>query len=214
MNSFGQKTVIESLINQIASQEVPKNFKYYCLVEKSLPQPEQFDSLRLGQKNKLLRQDLNFPMELITLNKKEYVDWRKYDLENVKYTGNDLQRDLSPRSKQVYFIKNNIEESKYDSLIENRKPNTIYVKKRWVWNKKRVEKEINKAWEKHDKENIEESVYFNFSKPIFSTDLKYARISISKNKKYRGFEYTAIYKYENGNWKKLIEYNEVAKMTY
>lgn len=67
-----------------------------------------------------------------------------------------------------------------------------------------------------DMHKLEEKVYFQFSKPIFSGDNKYAIVSIFKNRRKNGDGFTALYKNENGIWKKIIEYNHVVRtvMTY
>ncbi len=221
LNSFGQKTEIENLINQIRLYEVPENFNFYYVVQKSLSQPKEFDSLQLYQKVKLLRQDLNFPLELINLRKNENVDWKNYDLKNVKYVINEYnyQTTSPPTSKKVEFVKYNIDQKQYDSLIKSTKPHSLIVKKKWYWNKRRVwdnkkfYDELVKAWKMDEKQSIEEKVYFQFSKPIFSKDREYAKVSIFKNRRCKGNGYTALYKNDNGIWKKLIEYNPVASET-
>ncbi len=214
INSFGQKTEIESVINQIASQEVPENFKFYYLMQESLQQPKEFDSLQLYQKTKLLRQDLNFPLELIVAKRSENVDWKDFNLENIKYIGKETHRSSPPTMKQVYFVKYNIKQSELNSLLKNKNPHTLYIRKKWLWNKKRVWNEVVKAWKKDEEQNIEEKMYFSFSKPTFSSDFKYARVSIFIYKRCNGNRYTVIYKNENGIWKKLIEYNQVVSKTF
>ena len=38
LNLFGQKSIKEDFINQVANEEVPENFKYYFLLPKSFEQ--------------------------------------------------------------------------------------------------------------------------------------------------------------------------------
>jgi len=221
LSCFGQKTEIESLVNQIAYQEIPENFKFYYLVQKSLPQPEVLDSISLYRKTTLLRQDLNFPLEFINEKNNENVDWEKYDLKKVKYVINEYnyQTTSPPTSKKVKFVKYNIDQEEFDSLIDSKKPHTLIVKKKWLWNKKRIWKnkkfynELVKAWKLDKKQNREEKIYFQFSKPIFSKDKQYAKVSIFKSRRCNGNGFTAIYKNNNGIWKKLTEYNQVASET-
>lgn len=221
--SFGQKSDIENLINQISNNEVPEDFKFYYLVQKSLHQPEIYDSISLYQKTTLLRQDLNFPLELTNERNNESVNWKKYSFKKVKFVLNEYnyQTTSPPTSKKVEFVRYNTDEKELERLNNNKKPHTLIIRKKWLWNKRRIwdnekfKKELVKAWNLEEKQNLEEKIYFQFSKPIFSKNGKYARVSILKNRRCNGNGFTAIYKKNNGIWKKLIEYNRVVseKMT-
>lgn len=220
-NNFGQNTEIENLINQIAKTEVPASFEYYFIVPKSLEQHKIYDSIQNYQIRDLKISDKDFPVNLISEPIEDIIDWKKYNLKNSKYVLNEYNYPTTspPTSKNVVFVKYNIEQGEYDSLVENRKPQTLIVKKRWLWNKKNIwnnkkfHKELLIAWEIDKEKNLEETVYFQFSKPIFSTDKKYAKVSIFKNRRCNGTGFTALYRNENGIWRKLIEYNPVASQT-
>lgn len=210
LNIYGQKFEIEGLINRIATKEVPANFEYYFLVSESLEQPKIYDSLKNYQIRELRIFDKNFPLYLIHKHTKEVTDWKKYDLKNAKYVFDEYnyQTTSPPMSKTVQFVNYTIDKSEYDSLIKNKKPYTLVIKKKWLWSKKRVRKEIVKAWKKDEKQNLEEKIYFQFSKPIFSEDKKYAKVSVFRNRRCKGYGFTALYKNDNGSWIKLIEYNQ------
>lgn len=218
--SFGQKSKIAGLINQISNNEVPENFEYYFLVSRSLEQPKIYDSIQNYQIIGLTMSDKDFPENLIYKQSEEITDWKEYDLKNSKYVFNkyNYQTTSPPTSKNVRFVKYNIGQKEYDSLTKNREPHTLIVKKKWHWNKNRIwknekfHKELINAWKLDEEQNKEEKIYFQFSKPIFSKDLKYARISIFKNRRCNGNGVTAIYRNDNGTWKKLIEYNQVASV--
>jgi len=210
---YGQKTEIESLINKIAAQEVPKDFKFYYLLQESHQQQKIFGSIQLYDKTKLLRQDLGFPLELLTAKSDENVDWKDFNLNNPKYIDKDMARSTPRIMKQVYFTKYKIEQSEFDSLVKSKRPYTLYIRKKWFWGKKRVWNEVVKAWNKDEKHNIEQKIYFSFSKPIFSSDIKYAKVSVSIQKRCNRHGYIGIYKKENGIWKGLIKYNQVASTT-
>ena len=216
--SFGQKSEIENLITQIANNEIPENYKYYFIVSKSLEQSKIYDSIQNYQIRELRMSDKNFPLNLIYQKNEEITNWTEYELKNSRYVHNEYnyQTTSPPTSKNVRFVKYNIGQKEYNSLTKNRNPHTVIVKKKWFWSKNRIWKnekfkeELIKAWKIDEKYNIEEKVYFRFSKPIFSKDKKYARISIFKNRRCNGNGFTALYKNDKGTWKKLIEFNQLA----
>lgn len=222
LSLFGQKSAIENLINQVATDEVPENFGYYFLISKSLEQPKIYDSLQKHQIRELIIPGNDFPIDLIYNQSKETIDWKNYNLKNVKYPEENIYVTSPPIDKDIQFVKYNIDPNKFDSLFKNKKPHTLLVKKKWIWNKKRVwtnkkfYNELVKAEKMDDMQKLEEKVYFQFSKPIFSEDNKYARVSIFKNRRKNGDGFTALYKNENGIWKKIMEYNPVVRtvMTY
>jgi hypothetical protein len=221
INIYGQKSEIEELINQIAKNEVPENFDYYFVVSKSLEQPKIFDSIQNYHIEEFRTTDKDVILNLYYENNKERTDWKNYDLKNTKFVIDEYKHPTTspPTSKNVHFVKYNINRRKYDSLLENRKPQTLIVKKKWFWNKKRIwsnknfHKELLKAWEIDNEKNPEENIYFEFSKPIFSADKKYAKVSVFKNRRCNGGGFTALYKNVNGIWKNLIAYNPVGSVT-
>lgn len=219
-NIYGQKSEIESLINQIALNEIPDNFEYYFLVTKSLEERKIRDSLANYEIRELKMIDKDFPLDLIYGHNLEKTDWKKYELKNVRYVPEEYGNQSSPpRTKNVQFAKYNIDQKEYDSLLQNRKPHTIIVKKKWFWRKKRVWKnkqfhqQVVKAWKMNEENNKEEKLYLEFSKPLFSKNQKYARVSVFKSKRCNGNGFTTLYKNVNGVWKYLIEYNQVYSET-
>ncbi len=216
LNLFGQKAEIEELINQIAAKEVPENFDYYFLIPKSMEQPKIYDSLQNYQIRELKMIDKNFPLKLIYEQGNNTINWKNYDLKKVEYVSDEyVNRKSPPTKKSVRFVKYNINKKEYDSLTKNRKPHTLIIKKKWIWNKNRIlenkkfHNELIKAWDIDEENNREEKIYFQFSKPIFSKDEKYAKISIFKSQRCKGNGFTALYRNENGTWKKLIEFNQL-----
>lgn len=224
LNVYGQKSEIEDLINQIANNEVPEDFEYYFLVPKSLEQPKIYDSLQNFQIKESGIPGLDFPLKLndfplnlIYSTSEEMTNWKNYDLKNVRYVSDEyIYQTSPPRSKTVRFVKYNIDQDEYDSLMQNKKSHTLLVRKKWFWNKNRIwdnpkfHNELVKAWKIDEEQNVEEKVYFHFSKPVFSKNKKYARVSVFKNKRCKGRGFTAIYeKQDNGIWKKIIEYNRL-----
>lgn len=215
LNVYGQKIEIEDFINQIAKIEIPKSYEYYYLVPESLDQPKIYDSIKNYHIKEFRTNDKNLITNLYYQNNEEKVNWKDYDLEKAKFVINEFnyKRTSPPTVKIAQFVKYNISEEKFESIFGNKKPHTVIVKKKWYWNKKRMwenpkfRQELKSAYEKDEKECLEEKVYFQFSKPIFSSKGKYARVSIFRAGRCKGRGFTAIYKKDNNIWKKLREYN-------
>ncbi len=222
--SFGQKTEIESLINQISKVEVPENFEYYFLVSKSLEQEKVDDSLQNYQIRELKMVDEEFSENFINKQpKKEIVYWKNYNLNKAKLVPNEYNYNHSlspPQTKKIKFVKYNIDEKEYDSIVENKEPYTLIIKKKWLWNKKRiwnntkVYAEFIENWKMDDKNNPEETVYYHFSKPVFSQNKRYALVTIFKRRRCNGNGFTALYRNDNGIWKKVMEFNQIASKSY
>tara|TARA_R110000751_G_scaffold304284_1_gene419653 strand:- start:62 stop:811 length:750 start_codon:yes stop_codon:yes gene_type:complete len=214
LHSFGQKTEVEELINQIAEKEIPENFDYYFLVPQSIEQPHIYDTLQNFQIRELRMENKDFPIELIYEQSDKRTNWKKYDFKDARYVPEEYIYNTSPpTTTKVEFVRYNINQSDYDKLIVNKKPHLLIVKKKWFWNKNRIFKnekfrnELFKAREIDAERKKEEKIYFGFSIPIFSKDGKYAKISINRQKRCKGNGFTALYKKQNGTWEKLMEFN-------
>lgn len=223
LNLFGQKSDIENLINQVANSEIPENFEYYFLVPKSLEQEKIDDSLQNYQIRELKMVDKDFTENFIYAQpQNETVNWKNYNLNEAKLVSDDYNYNhiLSPpQTKKIKFVKYNIDQKKYDSLIENKEPFTLILKKKWFWSKNRIwsnkklYSDFVDSWEMDDKNNPEETVYFHFSKPIFSENKKYAILSVFKKRRCNGNGFTGLYRNDNGIWKKIMEFNQVESKT-
>jgi hypothetical protein len=219
--SFGQKSEIENLINQIVVNEIPNSFNFYYLVTKSLKEPEIYDSIGKYRRRELKMMDKEFPLDLIYKKNKKEGNWANYNLKKVRYVSEEYgNRTSPPRRKNIRFVKYNINQKEYDSLIENRKPHTIIVKKKWLWSKKNIwdnkkfHNEVIIAWEIDEEKHKEEKMYVEFSTPMFSKDKKYARISVFKNKRCNGNGFTALYQNIDGIWTHIMEYNELSSSVW
>jgi hypothetical protein len=224
LNLFGQKSDIENLINQIAKDEVPDKFKYYFLVSKSIEQKKINDSLDNYEFRDLKVSDNNFLKNFINIQpKNETIDWINFNLNKVKFVSNENYYTLTlspPKTKKVKFVKNNIDQKKYENLIKNKEPYTLILKKKWLWNKKRIWKnkkfynDFLENWKTDDINNPEEMIYYHFSKPIFSENNKYALVTVFIQKSCNGRGFTALYKNVNGIWKNVKEYNKINSETF
>ena len=220
--SFAQNPDIETLVNQVAMDEVPNNFAYYFLVPKSMEQPEVYDYSPKNYRIRELKKSYNdFPLHPVYRNIEATSQWKTYNLKHVRYPSNKyINPTAPPRTKTVIFVKYNITKPKYDSVIKAKEPNTLIVKKKLFWSKNRIWKnkkfyqELVTAWHNDLKENLEEQVYFQFSTPLFTKDKKYAIISIFKRRRCKGNGFTALYRKENGTWKKLMEYNQLVSTSF
>ena len=223
LNLFGQKSDIENLINQVAKSEIPENFEYYYLVPKSLEQEKINDSLPNYQMRELKMVDNDFTQNFINAQpKKETVNWKNYNLNESKLVSDEYNYNHTlspPQTKKIKFVKYNIDQKKYDSLIDNKEPYTLIIKKKWLWNKNRIWNnkklyaDFVENWKMDDKNNPEETVYYHFSKPMFSGNKKYAILSVFKKRRCNGNGYTGLYRNDNGIWKKVMEFNQVESKT-
>ena len=223
LNLFGQKSDIEHLINQVAKFEIPENFEYYYLVSKSLEQEIINDSLKNYQIRELKMVDEDFPEYFINVQpKKETINWKNYNLNESKLVSGEYNYNHTfspPQTKKIKFVKYNIDLKTYDSLIENKEPYTLIIKKKWLWNKNRIWNnkklyaDFVENWKIDDKNNPEETVYYHVSKPIFSENKKYAILSVFKKRRCNGNGFTGLYRNDNGIWKKLMEFNQVESKT-
>ncbi|MFV1449070.1 hypothetical protein VBZ51_07980 [Maribacter sp. HS] len=217
LNIFGQDSMTTSLVESIIDNDFPKDFGHYLLFKEGLKEPIINDSLQKFQIRELKLLDNNFPLDLIYRSNEETIDWTNYSLKNIKYLSSDEYKSFSPPlGKSIIFVRFNIKRGKYDSILRYKKHHTIVVKKKLLWNKtkiwenKKLNEELVKAWEIDEEINAEENIYFQISKPIFSKDHKYAKISIFENQRCKGEGYTVLYRYHNETWEMLLRYNFVS----
>ena len=120
--------------------------------------------------------DKEFPIDLAYTPYHETTNWKEYNLKNVKFPSDEYHNKSSPpNSLEVKFIRYNIPEKTYDSLVAIKTPNTLLVKKKWYWNKNKIwinnnfRTELYKAWEK-DKKLISKKKYIlTFQNHFFLT---------------------------------------------
>ncbi|WP_291967823.1 hypothetical protein [Maribacter sp.] len=217
LNIFGQDSMTTSLVESVIDHNFPKDFEQYLLFKEGLEEPIINDSLQKYQIRELKLLDNNFPLDLIYKSNEKTIDWTNYSLKNVKYlSSNKYKRFSPPLAKSIIFVKYNISHEKYDSILRNKKRHSIVVKKKLLWNKnkiwenKKLNEELVKAWEIDEEINEEDNIYFQISKPIFSKDYKYAKTFVFENHRCKGEGYTLLYRYHNESWKMLLRYNFVS----
>ena len=210
---FGQKAEIESFINEVIFNELPDNFRFYHLFPKSIEHPLMeypFTDYRIS-KIKLAHPD--FPLSFVARTDSEIVDWRDFDLENVRFLKKESTYFQSPsRTKYVLFVDYGISGKEYDSLFNQKESYEIIVRKKrsWktenIWKNKKFHDELVRAWEIDEERNPEKTVYYQISTPIFSDDFQYAKISLSSKGRCGDATFSSIYEKVDGKWKKLKEY--------
>ena len=199
--SFGQKADFENLIHQIYKDRVPENFKYYNLVDSSFVTKFDKYSLEHDEISFLQKHYSDFPYEeLINASNNCYViNWKNYELKNAKIYSIDSIPKFESQISINRIVPYKINQVEFDSLNRNKKFYEVIVPVKKFWSKKRIDREIHKAWETYsnsiDKEN---KTYFRFSTPLIVNN--YAIINLNQS----GSGATYIYKNTNGIWKKII----------
>lgn len=210
-----QHDVVEELIQQVVKDEVPSHYAYFYLLPQSYKEKTTTEIIPLYKSEELSRNDLSiinsFSLEYPT----ETVDWRNYNIKKVKYPTTYPAVTRPPELGEIVFVKYNMTDDTFTNLYKNKKPHVLFVKKKWFWNKKNLRKnkkfreQLEIAMLLNNKLHEEENIYFQFSKPVFSKDMKYAKVSVLKNKKSCSHGHTSVYKMVAGSWIKVMEFNPV-----
>ena len=210
-----QDSDIEAVINATLKFETPSTFKSYYVYAESYINDTTIDSLSKSQIRDLEYYKRNFPLDLYYKKTDSIIDWREFILPKVSF----IFEDKHPTTNMlVKFVPFKIENKKYDSIVLNRPKNNLVVKKRWFWSKKRIwkneafKKEVEKAFELNKKIHPEEFTYIKISRPIFSENGKYAKVSTYKNRVCDGYGNNIILKRRDDNiWEPIYEFFDVVK---
>lgn len=200
---------VESLINKVASDNIPENFNFYYLVEESLNSEQAFDSLEIASPNDFLfRFNQDLPKDLLLKVENRTVNWKEYNLDKVKYITQEVTKKIIPNIYDVYFVSNKISNDSLYNLNKTKGINTLILKKSKKWSEKKLWEEIKKIWYETKTIAKEQKICYSFSNPVFSNDKKYARISVFEYKACKGTCMTYLYKYENNTWILLAEFDQ------
>ncbi|NDV47212.1 hypothetical protein D0T49_09160 [Paludibacter sp. 221] len=179
--SFSQNNEIEKLVNKASGIVVPKDFKYYNLLDSSFV----LDVNRLINYNplfeKFIKNNTDFKLFefLSSFDSLEKISWSNYKIEKAHLYSYDNIPKFATHSKLVTIISYKTSKSELDSLNRIKKYNEIIVPVKKWWPKKRIEKEIDKKWDEREKNTVlENQKYFEFSTPVFSSNYKYAIIQL------------------------------------
>lgn len=179
---LGQNIEIEKLVNKASKKVVPKDFRFYNLVDSSFI----LDINHLiSSRNPLLKKfvkdnpDFNLSEFLSASSDLEKIDWHNYKLNGVHlYSYNDIPK-FATHFRLTTVIPHKISKYELDSLNHTKKYNEVIVPVKKWWSEKRIEKEVEKKWNERDENTIlENKKYFIFSTPIFSLNFKYAIIEL------------------------------------
>ncbi|PXV68068.1 hypothetical protein CLV62_10299 [Dysgonomonas alginatilytica] len=198
--SFSQNSEIEKLVNVAYKTIVPKNFKYYNLIDSSFILDLKRTISCNPQLEKFIQANPDFKLSefLSSSNSLDRISWYNYKIEGANlYSYNDIPK-FATHLQIVNLIPFKTSKSVLDSLNHNKKHNEVIVPvKRW-WSKSRIEKETKKKWDERDESTIlENKKYFKFSTPIFSLDFRYAIIELITGGE---TSTTYVFKKVDNNW--------------
>lgn len=197
---IGQNIEIQKLVNEVSKVVVPKDFRFYNLVDSSfildimhlIPYNPEFE--------KFTKDNPAFKLSDFSsaTNELGQIDWNNYKINGAHlYPYNDVPK-FATHLRLTTILSHKISKLELDSLNHFKKYNEIIVPiKKW-WSKKRIEKEVEKKWTERDTNTIlENKKHFRFSTPIFSSNQRYAIIEIIT-----GGERSITYVFEkvNSNW--------------
>lgn len=198
---FSQKFEIESLVNCFTKDFVPKDFKYYNLLDKSFRADFDVDYLNESIEDSGLK--IPFFRKDDFVNSKTEIDWNDYNLEKAHtFSDNKIPKFKSALYEYI-LVDKKIGQEKFDSIISNKKYNQIVVKINPGWSEdkkvKECHKELKKQEDRVEKENRD---FYSVLSPIFSVDNKFAIIY------YRDCCHTngCLYSYSDNKWQQYLEF--------
>ncbi len=201
----GQNNVLREFVNQVAKEVILNNANYYNLIDSSFV--IKLDKYTFEDDTKsFLKSYPDFPLELTQrVSDSTIIDWKKLQLENVKYySNNNLPRHYSASLRISRIADAKFNQNQIDSINNGIPSSELFVKIKPKWKQKRIQKEYQKAWDRNDKIiSKENNVYYTFSTPQFSVDKKYAIISI----KIGSSGSILIFKKTEVGWKKIYKFN-------
>lgn len=179
---LGQSLEIEKLVNEASKKVVPKDFRFYNLVDSSfILDINRLISSFNPQLEKFIKNNPDFKLSEFLSASYDLgkIDWHNYKINGVHlYPYNDIPK-FATHLQLVTIISYKISKSKLDSLNHCKKYNEVIVPVKKWWSKKKIKKEVEKKWnERNESTILENKKYFNFSTPIFSLDFKYAIIEL------------------------------------
>lgn len=178
---IGQNIEIEKLVNEVSKIVIPKDFRFYNLVDSSFILDINRITSYNSQLEKFIKKHPDFKLSefLSASNNLEKINWHNYKIDGAHlYSYNDIPK-FATHLRLTTIISYEISKFELDSLNHTKKYNEIIVPvKRW-WSQKRIDREVNKKWdERNDNTILENKKYFIFSTPIFSSNYEYAIIEI------------------------------------
>ncbi|MNK59714.1 hypothetical protein D3C87_788320 [compost metagenome] len=202
---FGQNSETEKLVNAVVNDIIPKDYQYFNLIDSSFIYNRDYH-LEDDELEYLTKEypdfDFNKTIDKNRANK-EILNWKNFKILKAKLYNFENLPEYRTYNKHTVLIPFSESKITIDSLIKNKKKyELIFVYKKY-WSKKKLKKEIDKAWKKRTDNIIKEnSTYYHFSTPYFS-DNGYAIISVDNADSGQSY----IYKKENNDWKQIHIFN-------
>ncbi len=198
---FSQKIETESLVNCFTKDFLPKDFKYYNLLDKSFR--ADFDVYYLNESIENSGLKIPFFGKDDFINSKSEINWNDYNLEKAHIFSEDKIHKFKSALYEYILVDKKIGQKKFDSIISNKKYNQIVVKINPYWNEdekvKERHKELKNQEDKIEKENRD---FYSISSPIFSVDKKFAIIYYRDCCHTNGY----LYIYSNNNWEEYLHF--------
>lgn len=197
---IGQNIEIEKLVNEVSKIVIPKDFRFYNLVDSSFILDINRVISYNSQLEKFIEKESDFKLSefLSASNNLGEINWHNYKIDGAHlYPYNDIPK-FTTHLRLTTIISSEISKFELDSLNHTKKYNEIIVPVKKWWSQKRIDKEVEKKWnERNNNIILENKKYFIFSTPIFSPNYEYAIIEIITGGE---GSVTYVFKKVNNNW--------------
>lgn len=200
---FSQNSETENLVNTFSKDIIPKDFKYYNLLDKSLNMEFDVDYLNEA----IIDSGLN---EMISKFKiedfediKHDTNWNDFHLKNAGiYNYEKIPKFRSPVYYYV-FLDSKMNQKHIDSVIEKKKYNQIIIQGNPKWSDEKKNRKFQKEFEYRNKKiKKEDQDFYTISNPIFSVDKKFAIIYYSDCCSTNGY----LYSRSNDKWEQYFKF--------
>lgn len=200
---FSQKSETENLVNIFSKDIIPKDFKYYNLLDESLNQEFDVDYLN----EFMIDSEVNKMISLFTKddfkNIKNDVNWSKFHLENARvYSYERIPKFRSPLYHRI-FLDKKMNKKHIDSVIAEKKYYQIIILGNSKWSDEKIKRKFQKEFEYRNKKiKKEDQDFYAISNPIFSVDKKFAIIYYSTCCSTSGY----LYYCSNDKWEQYFKF--------
>lgn len=188
---------------------VPAGYRYYYLLDTAYSLNTDWYFKNKSTLECLTRIDPDFAAATPELHDRTdtVIYWSSYHLDKAIVIPNDTADEMFTSSRSVALVDYDFYRQHKDSLDKTAAYNEIFMPVRPEWGKRKIRRMVADYADTLEQTIPEERyTYFEFSKPIFSSDYKYAFIHMGT----KDSNCLNVYKYDQGRWKKLattfIEY--------
>lgn len=202
-NLSAQNSEVENFINSFYKDIVPKNFKYYNLLDESLKVDFDVDYMNESlDDTELINQISHFKISDFEVQN-QIINWKSYNLNKAKiYSIEDIPKFKSALYHYI-FIDRKMSRKYYDSIIENKKYNQVILRGNLNWSKEKQRRKFEKIRNRQQQKiRIEDQDYFQISSPIFSKDKEYAVVYFRDCCHSEGY----LYRFSNNKWEHYLTF--------